>query len=146
MVEEVYKQGNQVATRQTMTSLPGRMRLSLNLREVRKEGRDTTLYLSIATRVYPLLVPAYSENQFLHSMPHPPFSNLNQIILSFTHPPPPTPAPLTASCTLTDVTSLDNPISSPSSTDSRFSEKDPPFCWEEVSSYRYQHFNHSFSH
>ena len=61
----------------------------------------------------------------------------------------PTPAPrlpLTASCTHTDVTSLDNPISSPSSTDSRFSERDPPFYWEEVSSYRYQHFNHSFGH
>ena len=85
--EKVYKQGNQVATKQTITSLPDGMRLSLNLREVRKEGRDITLYLSIVTRVYPLPVPAYSENQFLHSMPHPPFSNLNRILPSFTQPP-----------------------------------------------------------
>ena len=83
-----------------MTSLPEKMYLSLNLRELRNVGRDTTLYLSIATRVYPLPVPAYFESQFLHSMPRHPFSNLNQILSSFTQPPhlllwsPPT-----ASCT-----------------------------------------------
>ena len=53
------------------------MLLSLNLREMRKEGRDTTLYLSIATRVYRLPVPAYSENLFLHSMLHLPFSKVH---------------------------------------------------------------------
>ena len=37
--KEVYKQDNQVTTKQTMTSLPGGMRLSLNLRELGKEGQ-----------------------------------------------------------------------------------------------------------
>ena len=41
--------------------------------------------------------PFYSENQFSYSMPYPPFSNLNQILPSFTQPPtpaPPVPRPM----------------------------------------------------
>ena len=81
-------------------------------------GYPSPYYPSVPTHMYqslPTPGPAYSENQFLHHQPYPPFSNLNQTLPpSFTQPPTPAPpVPQTASCTQTDLTFLDNPISSP---------------------------------
>ena len=53
-----------------MTSFLGGINLSLNLSELRKEWRDTYLYLSIATRFYPLPVqPTLKPVSPLHAIP-----------------------------------------------------------------------------
>ena len=81
-------------------------------------GYPSPYYPSVPHHMYqslPTPGPTYSESQFLHHLPYPPFSNLNQTLSpSFTQPPTPAPpVPQTASCTQTDLTFLDNPISSP---------------------------------
>ena len=80
-------------------------------------GYPSPYYPSIPHHMYqslPTPGPTYSESQFLHHLPYPPFSNLNQILPpSFTQPPAPAPpVSQTASYTQTDQTFLDNPISS----------------------------------
>ena len=74
----------------------------------------------------PSPAPGYSENQYLHNLPYPPFSNLNQSLPpSFTHPPTPAPpVPQAASCTQTDLTFIDNPISSPAPPQPRLSRRE----------------------
>ena len=58
----------QLSSGETMMSLPGGLRLSLNLREMIKEVRDNTLYLSIATRLY--LLPVQPTLKVSFSTPY----------------------------------------------------------------------------
>ena len=72
-------------------------------------------YPSLPHHMYqslPTQGPVYPDYQYLHN---PSFSHLNQSLPpSSTQPPTPAPpVPQTASCTQTDLTFLDNPISSP---------------------------------